>query len=169
MGQDHERGHWGNMREPWPGLTRPAKSWPSGKNISTSFQALASNRAIQLSGVEAGSRQKSAASLPWAPLSARLLMSKRPRQTACVAKPTSSASSRTCLTCKPPGSCSHIAPRPGPSICSVLCPVLCLPRLRRRTTRPSGRRWPGCFKSRPPRPYLFPPGPWLSYQPDWAA
>ena len=92
-----------------------------------------------------------------------------PRQTACVAKPTSSASSRTCLTCKPPGSCSHIAPRPGPSICSVLCPLVCLPRLRRRTTRPSGRRWPGCFKSRPPRPYLFPPGPWLSYQPDWAA
>ena len=44
-----------------------------------------------------------------------------------------------------------------------------LSRLRRRTTRPSGRRWPGCFKSRPPRPYLFPPGPWLSYQPDWAA
>ena len=65
---------------------------------------------------------------------------------------------------------AHILRRaPGPASCSILCPLLCLPRLRRRTTRPSGRRWPGCFKSRPPRPYLFPPGPWLSYQPDWAA
>ena len=47
MGKDHERGHRGNMGEPWPGLTHPAKSWPSGKhfNIVPSFGLQQSNSA----------------------------------------------------------------------------------------------------------------------------